>query len=148
MVVLHFHLASPLYAFCIEFRSGLNLLIKCFSFSFLAIILSEFILKLKKGNIKYLGSLSEQVAICPLTGIIWRFSCLMCWLCSVVRFLKLFVSPIEGSFWSVLFLLAKGSADSLLVEASSWLCVDDATSCGWFLAQLWLGESAGTSLTR
>ena len=26
MVVLHFHLASPLYAFCIEFRSGLTLL--------------------------------------------------------------------------------------------------------------------------
>ena len=44
MVVLHFHLASPLYAFCIELRSGLNLLIECFSFSFLAILLSEFIL--------------------------------------------------------------------------------------------------------
>ena len=53
MVVLHFHLASPLYAFCIELRSGLNLLIKCFSFSFLAIILSEFILK--KGKHKIFG---------------------------------------------------------------------------------------------
>ena len=92
VVVLHFQLTSPLYAFCIELRSGLNLLIKCFSFSFLAIILSELILK--KGNIKYLESLSDQVAMCPLTGIIRRFSCLMCWLCSVVRFLKLVVSPI------------------------------------------------------
>ena len=92
MVVLHFQLTSPLYAFYIELRSGLNLLIKCFSFSFLAIILSELILK--KGNIKYLGSLSEQVAMFPLTGNIRRFSCLMCWLCSVVRFLKLVVSPI------------------------------------------------------
>ena len=61
LFTLHFML------FCIEFRSGLNLLIKCFSFSFLAIILSEFIFK--KGNIKYLGSLSEQVAIASLLGI-------------------------------------------------------------------------------
>ena len=66
VVVLHLHLASPFYAFCIELRSGLNLLIKCFSFSFLSIILSEFILK--KGNIKYLGSLSEQVAMGHIQG--------------------------------------------------------------------------------
>ena len=45
VVILYFHLAYPLYAFCTEFRSGLNLLIKRFSFSFLSIILSEFILK-------------------------------------------------------------------------------------------------------
>ena len=47
VVILYFHLAYPLYAFCTEFRSGLNLLIKRFSFSFLAIILSEFIYKRK-----------------------------------------------------------------------------------------------------
>ena len=61
VAVIDSYLASPLYAFYIELSSGLNLLIKYFSFSFLAKILSQFILK--NGNIKYLGSLSEQVAM-------------------------------------------------------------------------------------
>ena len=36
VAVIHSYLASPLYAFYIELSSGLNLLIKYFSFSFLA----------------------------------------------------------------------------------------------------------------
>ena len=45
--------------------SGLNMFMK-YIFSFLSIMLSESI-------IKYFGSLSEQEAIYPLTGIIRRF---------------------------------------------------------------------------
>ena len=86
-------MVSPQYVsyLYVELRSGLYLRMKCFSFSFLSITLSVFILK--KGKIKYFGSAFEQVAICPLTGIILKFSCLMCWLCSVTRFLRLLVSP-------------------------------------------------------
>ena len=86
-------MVSPQYVsyLHVELRSGLYLRMKCFSFSFLSITLSVFILK--KGKIKYFGSAFEQVAICPLTGIILKFSCLMCWLCSVTRFLRLLVSP-------------------------------------------------------
>ena len=56
-------MVSPQYVsyLYVELRSGLYLRMKCFSFSFLSITLSVFILK--KGKIKYFGSAFEQVAI-------------------------------------------------------------------------------------
>ena len=44
VVEKYVHLASPLHAFYAELSCGLNFVMKYFSFSFLSIILSEFIL--------------------------------------------------------------------------------------------------------
>ena len=64
MAVIHLYLASPLFAFYIELRSGLKMSIKYFSLSFLAKVLSQFIFYNKFIVIVRRGEADNEKAMC------------------------------------------------------------------------------------
>ena len=86
------HVCATARHYYITFSVGLNVFIKNFSFSFRLTVL--FIFSLKNGKIKYFGFSLEQLSICPLSGIILSELSRICWLWTITRFLKLFVSPL------------------------------------------------------
>ena len=89
------HVCARARHYYITFSFGLNVFIKNFSFSFRLTVL--FLFSLKNGNIKYFGFSLEHLSICPVSGIILFELSRICWLWTITRFLKLFVSPMYNA---------------------------------------------------